>query len=216
MKGKLKTILITVLAIVLIVGAGVGAYFWYDYTHYVATDDAQLAADFIKVTPLASGTLTQFNVKQGDYVVKDQLIGSIDSDASSGAESNIRAPISGTIASKTANVGDFESTAQAPTLALIMDPLKIYVSADIEETNIDKIKIGQPVDITIDQFAGKKFTGNVESIAQAADSAFALLPTQTSGTFTKVIQRITVKISIDKTDTKLLPGTNVSVKIRIK
>lgn len=216
MKGKFKITLITFLAVVLLVGGGVAAYFWYDYTHYVTTDDAQLAADFIKVTPLASGTLLEFDVKEGDYVAKDQLIGRIDADASAGAESNIRAPISGRIIERIANVGEFESTAQAPTLALIMDPKKIYVSADIEETDVNKIEIGQPVDITIDQFNGKRFTGNVESIAQAADSAFSIIPTQTSGTFTKVVQRVIVKISINETDIKLLPGTNAIVKIRVK
>jgi multidrug resistance efflux pump len=216
MKGKFKSILITFLVVVLLAGGATAAYFWYDYTHYVSTDDAQLAADFIKVTPLASGKLLEFNVKEGDYVVKDQLLGRIDADATDGAASNLRAPISGRIVEKTANVGEFESSLQAPTLALIMDPEKIYVSADVDETEVDKIKIGQPVDITIDQFKGKKFTGNVRSIGQAADAAFSFLPAQTSGTFTKVVQRVIVKIAIDKTDLKLLPGTNAVVKIRIK
>lgn len=216
MKGKFKIFLIIFLVIVLLAGASTAEYFWYDFTHYVSTDNAQLAADFMKVTPLASGKLLEFNVKEGDYVVKDQLIGRIQADASAGAASNLRAPISGRIIERTANIGEFESSMQAPTLALIMDPDKIYVSADIEETEVNKIRIGQPVDISVDQFKGIKFTGNVKSISQAADSAFSFLPAQTSGTFTKVVQRVIVKIQIDKTDYKLLPGTNAVIKIRIK
>lgn len=216
MKGKFKLLLITFLTVALLSGGATAAYFWYDFTHYVTTDNAQLAADFIKVTPLASGKLLEFNVKEGDYVVKDQLLGRIEADAAAGAASNLRAPISGRVVEKTANVGEFESSLQAPTLALIMDPEKIYVSADIEETEVEKIKLGQPVNITIDQFKGKKFTGIVKSIGQAADSAFSFLPAQTSGTFTKVVQRVIVKIQINKTDVKLLPGTNAVIKIRIK
>ena len=216
MKGKFKLLFTIVLVLVLLGGGATGVYYWYDYTHYVSTDNAVLAVDFIKVTPLASGKLLEFNVEEGDVVVKDQLIGRLDSGAASGAASNVRAAISGVIVQKNAHIGEFQSSLQSPTLALIMDPHQIYVTANIDETEVVKISIGEPVDITIDQFKGKKFTGKVKSIAQAADDAFSFLPAQTSGTFTKVVQRVQVKIQFNNVDTKLLPGTNAIVKIHIK
>ena len=216
MKGKFKLLLTFVLVLILLAGGAIGIYYWYDYTHYVSTDNAVLAADFMKVTPLASGKLLEFNVEEGDTVVKDQLIGRIDGGAASGAASNLRAPISGVIAQKNAHIGEYESSLQSPTLALIMDPQQIYVTANIDETEVSKLKVGQSVDITIDQFKGEKFTGKVKSIAQAASNAFSALPTQTSGTFTKVVERVQVKIELNNIDTKLLPGTNVVVKIRVK
>ena len=216
MKGKFKVVLTIILVLVILAGGGTGFYFWYDYTHYISTDNAQLAADFIKVTPLASGKLLEFNIEAGDYVTKDQLLGRIDAGAAGGAASNVRAPISGVIVEKDAHVGEYQSSLQSPTLALIMDPKQIYVSANIDETDVDKVKVGQQVDISIDQFSGKKFTGKVTSIAQAAENAFSFLPAQSSGTFTKVVERVQVKIALNNVDIKLLPGANVVIKIHIK
>jgi multidrug resistance efflux pump len=216
MKGKFKLILTCILVLVLLVGGSAIVYYWYGDTHYVSTDNAVISADFIKVTPSASGKLLEFDVKEGDTVVKDQLLGILDGGAAGGAASNIRAPISGTIVENNTHIGEYVSSLQVPTLALIMDPKQIYVTANIDETDLNRVKIGQPVSITIDQFKGKKFEGKVKSIAQAAADAFSFLPAQTSGTFTKVVKRVQVKIELNNTDSKLLPGTNASVKIQTK
>ena len=132
-----------------------------------------------------------------------------------GSASNIIAPISGRIVEKIANVGDLEISSQAPTLALIMDPNQIYVSANIDETKIEKIKIGQQVDINIDQFSNETFEGTVESIGQATNSEFSLLPSS-SGAFTKVVQTIPIKIAMERTDINLIPGASASIKIHVK
>lgn len=78
------------------------------------------------------------------------------------------------------------------------------------------MKVGQPVEITIDQYDSQKFTGKVKSIGEVANSALSLLPSSTSGTFTKVVQRISVKIELDDFNNKILPGTNAVVKIHVK
>ncbi|MBZ9625152.1 HlyD family efflux transporter periplasmic adaptor subunit [Clostridium sp. FP2] len=216
MKGKFKLLLTSILVLVLLIGGATVVYYWYEDTHYVSTDNAVLSADFIKVTPFASGKLLEFNVKEGDSVVKDQLIGRLDAGTSGGAASNIRAPISGTIVQNNTHIGEYISSLQVPTLALIMNPQQIYVTANIDETDLNRIKVGQPVNITIDQFKGKKFTGKVKSMGQASADAFSFLPAQTTGTFTKVEKRVQVKIEFDSVDTKLLPGTNAIVKIQTK
>jgi len=216
MKNKFKGILTVGLVLILVMGGSIGTYLWYNHTHYLSTDNVELVADFIKVIPLTSGKLMEFNVNQGDYVVKDQLIGRLNAGVDSGAASNIRAPISGVIVKKNALVGEYESSASSEALALIMDPHQIYLIANINETDVAKVKIGQAVDISIDQFKGMKFTGKVSSISQASNNAFSILPAQTSGTFTKVVERVQVKIQINYSDTKLLPGTNAIVKIHIK
>ncbi|MFT5875630.1 MAG: multidrug resistance efflux pump [Clostridium sp.] len=216
MKGKFKLVLTIILVLFLLGGGSTAIYYWYEYTHYVSTDNAKLAADFTKVIPLVSGKLLEFNVDEGEVVEKDQLIGRLEAGTDGGAASNIRAPISGVIVQKNVRIGEFQSSLQSPTLALIMDPQKIYIISNINETDLFKIKIGEAVDITLDQFKGKKFTGKVKSIAQAANSSFSFLPAQTSGTFTKVEERVQVKIEFDSIDTKLLPGTNAIVKIHIK
>ena len=99
---------------------------------------------------------------------------------------------------------------------MIVDPQKLYITANIEETKLGKVKQGQNVDITIDQIEGKTFTGKVKYVGKASNSTFSLLPTSTSGTFTKVVQRVPVKIEFDKVNSELLPGTNAIVKIHVK
>lgn len=89
------------------------------------------------------------------------------------------------------------------------------ITTNIEETKLVKVKQGQKVDITIDQFSGKSFSGRVKYVGQASNSTFALLPSSTSGTFTKVIQKIPVRIELDKSDDTLLPGTNAIVNIHV-
>jgi multidrug resistance efflux pump len=99
---------------------------------------------------------------------------------------------------------------------MMIDPKKLYISANIEETKVGRVQPNQVVDITIDQFKGEKLSGKVKFVGEAANSAFSLLPTSTSGTFTKVVQRVPVKIGFDQHADKFLPGTNAVVKIHIK
>ncbi len=103
-------------------------------------------------------------------------------------------------------------------IATVADTAHIYVKANIEETDISKIKLGQKVDLKIDAYPNQSFAGYVESIGQATQSAFSQLPSlNTSGTFSKVTQLIPVKISIrDANNLTLMPGMNATVKIHVK
>lgn len=111
-----------------------------------------------------------------------------------------------------------EVVAPGKTLAWIADPQSLYVTANLEETDLHKVKAGQRAEFTVDSIPGVKFTGRVAEIGQAALSTFSLLPARnTAGNFTKVVQRIPVRISID--DRKghyFRPGLNVVVKIRVR
>lgn len=197
--------------------AGIGSYYWYENNYYISTEDAKVMGDIVSVTPQASGKLLELDVSEGDTVVKDQILGR--QGISSPQETNIdqtllRAPIDGIVIKKQGTVGEIISSGQ--TVAMIIDPNKLYITANIEETKLANVKQGQKVDITIDQFSNKTFTGKVKYVGQASNSTFSLLPSSTSSTFTKVIQKIPVKIQFDKSDPTLLPGTNAVVKIHIK
>ena len=92
-----------------------------------------------------------------------------------------------------------------------------WVSANIEETRIAQVKPGQPVSINIDE--GGSLTGKVQEITSAAASQFSLLPTENaSGNFTKVVQKIPVKIALDPHPGKriLRAGQSVSIRIRVR
>ena len=91
----------------------------------------------------------------------------------------------------------------------------MYVTARVDETDIDAIRIGQRVEFTVDAFPDNEFTGVVREIQGGAAGVFSLFPqSNSSGTFQKVTQVIPVKISIDDLQgLNLVPGMNVTVKI---
>jgi len=217
MNEKRKKLIYLIVAIMIVAFASIGGYYWYKNAYFVSTEDAKVTGDLVSVGPQISGKLLELNVEEGDTVIKDQIIGR--QGMSNPQETNIdqsvlRAPISGIVIKEQGTVGEIISPGQ--TIAMIIDPNKLYITANIEETKLGNVKQGQKVDITIDQFSKKTFSGKIKYVGQASNSTFALLPTSTSGTFTKVIQKIPIKIEFDKSDNTLLPGTNAVVNIHIK
>ena len=102
-------------------------------------------------------------------------------------------------------------------IALIHNPDEVWVKANIKETEIRHLALGQSVDITVDAYPGEAFAGEIVRIGNAATSQFALLPnTNPSGNFTKVTQRLPVKISVSQQGEKLKPGMMVEVAIDIR
>ena len=99
---------------------------------------------------------------------------------------------------------------------LIHDPNNIWVEANIKETELRHLKVGMPVRLSVDAFPDHEFKGTVERIGQAATSEFALLPNPNpSGNFTKVTQRVPIRISVAQEDGMLRPGMLVVVEIDI-
>lgn len=217
MKSKRKTLITAVLALMVIAMAGVGTYYWYNNTYYVSTEDATVSSDLVKAGPQISGKLLELYVNEGQHVEKGQIIARQDMGTlpdTSLETSIIRSPITGTVIKKQGTVGEIVSPGQS--LAIMIDPSAIYINANVEETKLEKLKIGQPVDIAVDEYGGNKLTGKVQSIGEATAATFSLLPTSSGGTFTKVTQKVPVKIKLDKYNVKLQPGISVVVKIHVK
>lgn len=217
MKSKRKTLITAVLALMVIAMAGVGTYYWYNNTYYVSTEDATVSSDLVKAGPQISGKLLELYVNEGQHVEKGQIIARQDMGTlpdTSLEMSIVRSPITGTVIKKQGTVGEIVSPGQS--LAIMIDPSAIYINANIEETKLEKLKIGQPVDITVDEYGGSKLTGKVQSIGEATAATFSLLPTSSGGTFTKVTQKVPVKIKLDKYNVKLQPGISVVAKIHVK
>ena len=94
-----------------------------------------------------------------------------------------------------------------------------WVQANYRETQLTHVKVGDPVDIRIDEYPGETIHGKVVEIAPASGSQFALLPPDNAtGNFTKVIQRVPVKIALDDPElaTKLRPGLSVTATVRTR
>jgi membrane fusion protein (multidrug efflux system) len=129
----------------------------------------------------------------------------------------LKAPVDGIVSKKNVEVGQFVQAGQ-PLLAIVQGT-DTWVSANFKETQLAKMRPGQTADIEVDAYPGKVFHGRVESLAAATGARFSLLPPDNAtGNFTKVVQRIPVKIVFtDPADPHhpLRVGMNVSVTVNL-
>lgn len=129
----------------------------------------------------------------------------------------ITAPVDGTVGARSLRVGQF---VQAGTQLMAVVPLDaVYVVANFKETQLTYVRNGQPVEIRIDSFSGTKLRGHVDSLSPASGLEFALLPPDNAtGNFTKIVQRVPVKIVLDDHNlTGLLrPGMSAEPTINTK
>jgi membrane fusion protein, multidrug efflux system len=127
----------------------------------------------------------------------------------------ITAPFDGVASERQVQPGDYVNIG---TNLIDVVPLpNVYVIANYKETQLTRVHPGQPVEIAVDTFPNQKLRGRVERIAPASGSQFALLPPDNAtGNFTKVVQRIPVRIEFDKNLPllqRLLPGMSVVTSI---
>jgi multidrug resistance efflux pump len=216
---KSKRVLYLVLILMFLGGGGIGYSYWYHVSNYVETEDARVAGDIYRVMPRISGKITSLQIREGDTVMANQILGQLDSsNLSTGMLDHavLRAPISGTVIKTMAKEG--EVVAPGQPVAMIVNKENLYISANIEETDRNRVRIGQKVECTVDAFSGYTFPGKVTEIGEATASTFSLLPEMnTSGNFTKVTQRIPIKIAIDNQQgLDLSPGMSAVIKIHVK
>ena len=134
----------------------------------------------------------------------------------------IVAPMAGVLARKWVMPGDIVQPGQP--IFTIYDLQNVWITAYFEETKLEVIHLNDPTEIDVDAYPGHKFEGKVVLIGAAAASQFSLIPpNNASGNFTKVTQRVPVKISIGnprlqsgQSEFRLLPGMSVEVKIKLR
>jgi membrane fusion protein (multidrug efflux system) len=128
----------------------------------------------------------------------------------------LTAPSGGSVSRKIVEIGQLVQPAQQ-LMAIVADS-GTWVTANFKETQLSKMKIGQPVEIAVDAYDGCDVVGHVESISSATGSRFSLLPPDNAtGNFTKVVQRVPVRISIDKTcgsSRPLRPGMSAVAHVK--
>ena len=129
----------------------------------------------------------------------------------------ITAPVDGTVGARTLRVGQYVT---AGTQLMAVVPLDaVYVVANFKETQLTHVRQGQPVEVRIDSFHGARLKGHVDSLSPASGLEFALLPPDNAtGNFTKIVQRVPVKIVLDDHHlTGLLrPGMSVEPTVDTK
>ena len=129
----------------------------------------------------------------------------------------ISAPVDGTVGARSLRVGQF---VQAGTQLMAVVPLDaVYVVANFKETQLTHMRNGQPVEVRIDSFRGTTLKGHVDSLSPASGLEFALLPPDNAtGNFTKIVQRVPVKIVLDDHSLKglLRPGMSAEPVVNTK
>ncbi|AZS23232.1 MULTISPECIES: HlyD family secretion protein [unclassified Caulobacter] len=129
----------------------------------------------------------------------------------------IRAPVGGVVGARSVRPGQLVQ----PGVALMsVVPLgQAYIVANFKETQVARLRVGQPVEIKADAFGKQKIVGKVDSFAPATGQEFALIPVENAvGNFTKITQRLPVKIAVDRSQlgAALRPGLSVEIKVDVR
>ena len=208
-KGEKRRILIPLFLLLVVACCG-AVYYFRIVTNYYTTDNAKVTAQMYPVAALSSGKLLIWDVSIGDYVRQDQILGRQE------ILPYITAPNTGIVVKNDGAVN--QMVAAGTPLAIIADIENLYIGVNVEETDIDKIRLGQYVEIQIDAYPKKAFSGRVYEINQTTQNFFSGMSSfSTSGTFTKVTQLIPIKVSIqNKDNVPLTFGMNASVKILLE
>ena len=213
-KGKSKTAILLGLAAILAIGAGIGFHFIRQSMTYLITDNARVTANLIHISSNTPGTLERFSITEGQLVEENQVIGWVEHGEA------MRSPVDGVVV-HTSAIQD-QSVLPMEQLAVIVDTSSIHIQANIEETDIMQVRVGQPVSITIDGLGNRQFSGYISEIGHItqAELAGTALFFNTGGTFTRVTHLIPVKINIiddpaAPVDLTRLIGVNARVRIPV-
>ncbi|TXK86092.1 HlyD family secretion protein [Paenibacillus sp. N3.4] len=211
LKGTVKMIVLNiVLLIVLVGGAALGYYFYNRSINYLSTNNAQVTGEQIIVASSVAGKLTDWYGEIGKKYTQGERIGTV---LTSTGTVEVTAPKSGTIVQQSAVVNAVVSPGSP--LAYLYDFDRLWVSANVKETDLNDVKIGQAVDIYIDAFPGTTLNGRVEKMGLTTAGTFSLMPaSNTNGNYTKVTQVIPVTISLEgNRGLGIIPGMSVTARI---
>lgn len=131
------------------------------------------------------------------------------------ADRSIVSPADGRVVMTFVHKGEHVGVGQR--IAMFHDPNQIWVEANVKETEVGLLKPGMKAEIRVDAYPGKSFSGAIYRVGQTATNKFALLPDPNpSGNFTKITQRLPVRIVFDKKDPGLRPGMMVEVDVAVR
>jgi membrane fusion protein (multidrug efflux system) len=146
-----------------------------------------------------------------DQAVRDQAVLNL-------GYTTIVAPVDGVVGNRSLRIGQYVTA--GTQLMAVVPTSGVYIVANFKETQLTDVRPGQPVTVDVDMFPGTTVKGHVDSIAPASGQEFALLPPDNAtGNFTKIVQRIPVKITLDPGDRlagMLRPGMSVTPVVDTK
>jgi membrane fusion protein (multidrug efflux system) len=174
----------------------------------------------------AQGSLDEARVEHDKLGVIDAQIAALDHQVANLAaqmhqqnvdieDRTIRSPVPAVIDRTFVLPGEYVQAGQR--ILLLHNPDEVWVEANIKETQVGRLKLGQKVYVSVDAYPDDRFIGRVSRIGSATTARFALIPTPNpSGNFTKITQRMPVKIDIVEMPKPLTPGMMVEVEIDLR
>lgn len=210
-----RMIIINVITLIVLVGGGFAGYYYYNQsTSYLKTDNAKIDGKVVPIASPVAGKLTNWTAEVGKSYSAGDKVGSVTSNAGAAAqEVDITVPANATLVQSNATQNAY--IAPGTPLAYAYNMSDLWVTANIEETEIDDIQKGQEVDVYVDAYPNTTLTGKVEQIGLTTANTFSMLPSGNStANYTKVTQVIPVTISLDHSKSlNIVPGMNVTVRI---
>jgi len=205
-----KKVVSMLLTITLAGGGGIGFAMW-NNAGRVTTDDAFVSTNLISIIPHTTGRLDRFDISAGIYVKENEIIGRIENGGF------LRSPVDGVVIASNAVLNQVVSPHQP--VAIIADVNNIHILANIEETDVSRLQVGQAAYVTIDAFGRQQFAGYISEIGRATDGAlsgsapnFAI-----QGTTSRRTQLIPIQIRItDDIYLNNLIGANAAIRIPLR
>jgi membrane fusion protein (multidrug efflux system) len=133
------------------------------------------------------------------------------------SRTTVRAPAAGIVSQAERLQAGSQLVQGLPALSIVVGD-RSWVEANFKETQLNKVRIGQPVEVTIDAYSGLKLKGHVWSFGAGTGSEFSVLPAQNAnGNWVKVTQRVPVRIAIDESSPRpLIAGLSADVKVDVR
>src|SRR5712692_3788780 len=207
-RPSLRRLLIPVVAVIAVVALGLGVNAYLNSLWFVSTENAEVTGTPVPVGSLNAGRIEAITVQVGSLVHKGDVLARVVLAAqvsSASVREGIVAPFDGTVIAIPVGVG--ATVAPGQGIVTIVDPSSLSVNANIDESAVRRVAIGQRAEVHLDAL-DQNVAGRVESITPASAATFSLLPrNNASSTFTKVSQLVPVTISIDLSGEPLLVGT---------
>jgi multidrug resistance efflux pump len=226
---NVRRLLIPIGAVLLIAAAAFGVNAYREGQMYVSTDNAQITGTPVQVGSMNAGRVRSISTTVGSPVHKGDTVAVIDLPSQVGTAQNgqpkldflgngdssvtVQSPLDGIVLAVPTTPGATVQAGQA--LITVVDPGQMWVNANVEETNVSRLKVGQAVTVHVDAL-GADVPGRVDSITPATASSFSLLPaSNSSGNFTKVTQLVPVRISLSLGNEPVLLGSSAEVTIKV-
>jgi multidrug resistance efflux pump len=226
-RRRLGRIILPIVIVLLVVGAVIGFNIWESGQLFVSTDNASIAGQPVQVGSVNAGRVESVGPSIGSLVHQGDVLATVALPSVIGTAQNgtprlgflgagdtrvsVTAPFDGVVIATPSPAGSTVQAGQA--IVTIVDPTQLWVNANIDETQVGRVKVGQEVTVHVDAL-NADFPGRVASITPATSATFSLMPAQnTTGNFNKVTQQVPVRVSLNLGNQPTLLGGSVEVRI---